>query len=1352
MAPTPHKTGRRLPTVLRAGGVALAVLATGLLALWLWAASPSSLGQTLRWVGSWMERPEALVVEQAEGSLLAGGRIARLRWESDGLAVDLHGLDLGWTPRLWWDLLVRRELHLAHLRATQVLISDQRPATTEVPPAPTALTLPWLREVDLPFAIDGITWEGASGITPGTLQGRYAYGTDDTTPDAGPQHRLTIDALSWAQGLYRLDARLQALAPIRLSATLDGRLPATVPGGRALELRAQARVDGELAGAAPEVTVTARIATDPAASLHGAAPAQAPALDAEATLRPWTSQPVHEARVAVRHIDLAGLWPGAPATALSGHGTVRPTPGSDRVPLEPQWDLQAEVSNASPGPWDQARLPLKRLQVRLRHHAPLWHIEALDAELSHGQLQATGQVQWQANALGSWEGEVTAQDVRPSDLISTLPAIPFDLKARSRSPTPAGTAAAQATPFDVSLAPSRGTPSNAQGSPWPSLSATGAWQGQTVHLDRLQVSAWQASLDAQGSVNVAARDFNGKLAVQAPGADLAFEGHWTPAGLSPPGRAPATLRAELRDAGRLQRWVLATAHELDRMLPGLGVSRTLPATFSTARLQGRATAHGTWTGAPPWATLHSPGTSAQRLPWSLHVDVPDLELTLPAPTQDDPNASPTERWRIQAMQTTLQGQGMQASWQQTGRVVRGTWHTRIDLDAQGRLQATPAGMSATVELRRLQLQLDPLDQALRWQAQLGTATQLQWSEATGLTLAPGTVQLRPTRRRPGPAAWHDGSLDIAWSLARWQDGRLQTRGQMHGLALSWIDHLLASASAPQGPLAASDLQGDVLFGGQWEVDLPLAPDAGSRMTAPPARARLTLQRERGDLSVLAGDGTLVATGLSAASVALHLDRDALQAELRWDSERAGQVEAQLSTTLTPPGPDQPGWHWAGEAPLSGQLRATLPNIDAWSGVAPPGWRIQGRLAADARISGTRSRPRWHGDLQVDDLAVRSIVEGLDFSGGQLRARLQDDRIEVTSLRLRGAGGASGGLLLGSGTARWETPADGVAGPGRPVIDLAVEAQSLRLWARADRRLTVSGTATAQLQGHQLRLQGRLRADQALFLLPDETTPRLGSDVVVLDHQPASHSPPSGTARVVPDVTLDIDLGPDFQVRGQGLDTLLRGQLQLRSTPSDPAPRVLGEVRTARGSYRAYGQALTIETGLLRFAGPFDNPALDILALRPHPTQRVGVQITGTARAPRVRLYAQPDMPDSEKLAWLVLGRPASGTGAEAAILQQAALALLSGQGSASDGSLVRALGLDELSFQGESTQADGSTSAAAITLGKRLSNRLYVGYRRNLSGAMGTVSLFYDVSRRFTLRAQAGDDNAVDLIFTLSYD
>jgi translocation and assembly module TamB len=146
-----------------------------------------------------------------------------------------------------------------------------------------------------------------------------------------------------------------------------------------------------------------------------------------------------------------------------------------------------------------------------------------------------------------------------------------------------------------------------------------------------------------------------------------------------------------------------------------------------------------------------------------------------------------------------------------------------------------------------------------------------------------------------------------------------------------------------------------------------------------------------------------------------------------------------------------------------------------------------------------------------------------------------------------------------------------------------------------------------------------------------------------------------------------------------------------------------------------------------------------------------VQITGTALLPRVRLYAQPELPDAEKLSWLVVGRASASGGAEAALLQQAAIALLGSKAGQSRG-LAASLGLDELSFRGAETLADGSTSQGAVTLGKRFSRNFYAAYERSISGALGTLFVFYDLSQRFTVRAQAGEQSAVDLIFTLPFD
>jgi len=57
-----------------------------------------------------------------------------------------------------------------------------------------------------------------------------------------------------------------------------------------------------------------------------------------------------------------------------------------------------------------------------------------------------------------------------------------------------------------------------------------------------------------------------------------------------------------------------------------------------------------------------------------------------------------------------------------------------------------------------------------------------------------------------------------------------------------------------------------------------------------------------------------------------------------------------------------------------------------------------------------------------------------------------------------------------------------------------------------------------------------------------------------------------------------------------------------------------------------------------------------------------------------------------------------------------------------------------------------------LTVGKRLSQNLYVSYESSLSGALGTLFIFYDLTRNLTLRGQTGSRSAVDLIYTISFD
>ncbi|HAJ12694.1 MAG TPA: hypothetical protein DCM06_09045 [Comamonadaceae bacterium] len=92
------------------------------------------------------------------------------------------------------------------------------------------------------------------------------------------------------------------------------------------------------------------------------------------------------------------------------------------------------------------------------------------------------------------------------------------------------------------------------------------------------------------------------------------------------------------------------------------------------------------------------------------------------------------------------------------------------------------------------------------------------------------------------------------------------------------------------------------------------------------------------------------------------------------------------------------------------------------------------------------------------------------------------------------------------------------------------------------------------------------------------------------------------------------------------------------------------------------------------------------------------------------------------------------------------MALLAGDGEGVGSRLAGFLGLDQLDI------VDRGESGDALSLGKRLSNRLYVNYERGLLSTLGTVAVFYDLSRWLTLRARAGEENAIDVIFVREFD
>jgi len=581
----------------------------------------------------------------------------------------------------------------------------------------------------------------------------------------------------------------------------------------------------------------------------------------------------------------------------------------------------------------------------------------------------------------------------------------------------------------------------------------------------------------------------------------------------------------------------------------------------------------------------------------------------------------------------------------------------------------------------------------------------------------------------------------------WQTLRVGAGGaEFAGLALDW------QPSFWSAPAAAG-------AGAHWAVDAALAPFSVAQLLARAQpdlgwhgdlqmAAQLhaafdgqwhvagQLARTSGDLSVsdLVQDPTSTksALGLTHATASVKAEG------LNWvaDADIAGTRLGELTGHWTAEAPSPASLPTPG-SPLHGNIKAHVEDLNVWGAWLPPGWRLGGELRTDLALSGRWGDPKLTGELTASKLAIRNALEGVYGHDGEAAIRLTGDQAQIERFHLVGGNGAldlTGSASLGAA----------------PLARLQLQAKQFQLLGRIDRKIVASGNLGLQLSDDAVRVDGKLGIDEGLFDLSKGDAPSLDSDVEVLDASAATDTGDNAAAAVPKtsrstQINLAVDLGDHLQLRGRGIDTTLKGALQITSPGGLLAVR--GNVRTAGGQYIAYGQKLDVSRGEITFTGPVSDPRLDILAVRPNLDIVVGVAITGTALAPHVRLMSDPEMSDSDKLSWLMLGRaPETVGGADTALLQQAAMALLAGEGEAPSDQVLKRLGLTDFSV-GQKTDAD-NTKQTVVSLGRQISRRVYVGYERSVSQTTGNWQLIYRIAQRLTLRAQAGVDTATSTTTT----
>lgn len=578
-------------------------------------------------------------------------------------------------------------------------------------------------------------------------------------------------------------------------------------------------------------------------------------------------------------------------------------------------------------------------------------------------------------------------------------------------------------------------------------------------------------------------------------------------------------------------------------------------------------------------------------------------------------------------------------------------------------------------------------------------------------------------------AWDRRGLDVQANLAIIDLGRLHLQASSTApgapvlpapgeLSLEWQGMDLA-ALAEHLPVPL-DLHG-ALSGeiqGGWDADLRLNMAGVVRVT-------------EGGLRWYAEDGEISAA-LQTAELSWRWREQTLDGDLQVLLADYGEVRGDFRLPL----PAQVPIVFDMDAPLQATLTARV-REQGLLATFMPGLvdETAGTLSARLTLGGSARHPDFGGEFSLSDAGAILPATGIVLRDFEVRGVLQGQQVRVTSLGVSSGPGRLEGTALVD-LEDWQLKSFRAELSGRDVQAADLPELEIRV------------SPNLRIEGGPERLLVAGEVQVPLFVVTgwqDRTPVSPSADVVFVNGEEIEIQRPLPMALVL---DLRLVLGDSVIIKLHGLDARLGGDLTLTTNERGDFLGN-GEIRVIQGHYATYGLRLPITRGRLFFpGGPVERPTLDILALRTVGEVRAGVQVSGTPQAPVVRLYSEPGMPDTDILAYVVLGRPLGGGQGEIDAMMLAAGALLSqGESAAMQDRLQRRLGIDVIEVQ----SGDGDVQASMVTIGKYLTPDLYISFGQSLFGESNVARMRYSLTERWQIESQLGDISGADLFYRLEF-
>ncbi|MDO5091276.1 MAG: translocation/assembly module TamB domain-containing protein [Cardiobacteriaceae bacterium] len=414
--------------------------------------------------------------------------------------------------------------------------------------------------------------------------------------------------------------------------------------------------------------------------------------------------------------------------------------------------------------------------------------------------------------------------------------------------------------------------------------------------------------------------------------------------------------------------------------------------------------------------------------------------------------------------------------------------------------------------------------------------------------------------------------------------------------------------------------------------------------------------------------------------------------------------------------------------LDGQVQINIPDIGRFAYLVPKVSDMQGKVNGSLQIGGNAAKPVVSGQIVMDGGVVKIPEYATD---------LRDIRLELKAER-------SGRIDIHGkiGTPEGHLNANGALHLNPVKMDMTLAGERMLVADSKTMRVLLSPKFDINIDpDHGIVVKGQVNVPEARIDIPDTSGGEsISEDVIIVTADtPAGGEIIAPPAQAPLRVDIAVRLGDKVYFANKDMKIRLIGGIDIAIRPGRPVS-ARGSIEVASGHYELYGQELNIKRGRATFSGGnIANPSVEVLALREVDDVDVGARISGTAQNLRLDLTADPAMPDSAILSYLLFGRAPDGAMDSEALMQTAASIGLKG---VFPDDLAEKTGLDVFDL-----------GVTGLKAGKNLSEDIYVGMRSSFFTGLTEFLARYQFNKRMSMEISAsGDSTAIDFLYQFEKD